>query len=162
VRHAWVGSLTSHRYFAKAVEGSLEPREAVRGIQDEAERFPYLFSQETDGDTYEWLGRFGPYSPIIHLQQTDGRQSAHLPFTEEQNAKGIIEAGRVLSALRRGYERPEDPGFPPRCTRICMTLEIFSAVAELNTEILAKLEESIAYWRRYIPADGRLLNEIAE
>ena len=36
------------------------------------ERRPYLFAEAHDGDPYAWLRALGRYSPIIHLQQTDG------------------------------------------------------------------------------------------
>jgi len=42
-----------------------------------------------DSDPYAWLEKFGKYSPIIHIQQTDGKADRHWPFTQEYNKQGV-------------------------------------------------------------------------
>jgi hypothetical protein len=96
------------------------------------------------------------------LQQTDGHSSSHLPFTEEQNKRGIIEGRRVLAALKTAYDRPEEQGMPKRCDRIYMTLELFTGTAAITQDTLEDIRESAAYWRRWIPRDGTYLNELAK
>ena len=72
-------------------------------LEKTLEDYPYLFSEERDCDVYEWLRELAPYSPVIHLQQTDGKRSAHLPFNETNNRNGIITGEKVLSAIAEAY-----------------------------------------------------------
>lgn len=123
----WVGQ----RHFLAAQHE--EPRDELR-------------AQPEDGDFYAWLTRLAPYSPIIHLQQTDGTSSAHKPFTAANNARGVIDPARVLDAIRAAYAQPIDPAMPPRVTEIALTLEIFSPTAEPPAISLAHIQESAAYW----------------
>lgn len=120
----------------------------------------YAVAGPEDADPYAWLERFAPYAPIIHLQQTDGRSSAHRPFTEAHNATGIIEPRRVLDAIARAYAAPVDPDLPPRVDTIALTLEIFTPTAERPADTLRHLAESAAYWRRWLPQDGLTLAEV--
>ena len=119
--------------------------------------YPYLFSEERDGDVYEWLRELAPYSPVIHLQQTDGKRSAHLPFNDANNRNGIITGEKVLAAIAEAYARPEEEGMPKRCDTIDLTLEIFAGTAELPVDIEYKIRDSAAYWRQFIPPDGLTL-----
>jgi D-erythrulose 1-phosphate 3-epimerase len=114
----------------------------------------YMLAQPEDGDLYAWLRRLGGYSPIIHLQQTDGTESKHKPFTIANNAKGIVEPRRVLQALYEAYTTPPQEGLPPRCESIYLTLELFSATMDKPESILSMIRESAAYWRQFIPHDG--------
>ncbi|MCC6614261.1 MAG: hypothetical protein IT320_12340 [Anaerolineae bacterium] len=134
--------------------------DAVDCLLAQIERQGYLFAEPDDGDPYHWLRRFGAYSPIIHLQQTDGMSSAHRPFTAQFNATGIIQPEKLLRALAEAYARDDDPGLPPRCQDIYLTLEIFSGTAQKPAAILANIRESVAYWRQYIPEDGLPLDRL--
>ncbi len=127
----------------------------------EAKSHPYMFAQPEDGDLYAWLRRLGGYSPIIHLQQTDGTESKHKPFTVANNAKGIVEPKRVLQALYEAYSSPAVDGLPPRCESIYLTLELFSGTLDKPDHILNMIRESAAYWRHFIPQDGMRLDELA-
>jgi hypothetical protein len=151
VRGIWLGS---DRAYALAEKGRRTELEA------ELERTGHLFAEEKDGDCYAWLSELGCYSPIIHLQQTDGHRSAHLPFTEEQNRRGIIDGGKLLRALKASYDRPEETAMPKRCEKIYLTLELFTGTAAIMRDSLADIGESAAYWRRWIPRDGMYLNEL--
>ncbi len=158
---AWLGPATAYRLVQQA---ALAPPAPAGALLDQAEaemrRFPYMFAAEEDGDPYLWLARLGCYSPIIHLQQTNGQGSAHLPFTERWNATGIIHPAQVLAALARSYAAPAPAGLPPRCAEIYLTLEVFAATADLPVDILAGLQASVAYWRRWVPRDGVGLDEL--
>ncbi len=121
---------------------------------------PYLFAQPIDGDLYAWLRTLGCYSPIIHLQQTDGTISAHRPFTETNNRTGIVDPLKVLQAIWDSYQQPADPTYPPPCTDLYLTLEIFSGTAEHPAHILNSIRESAAYWRQFIPQDGLPLDQL--
>lgn len=119
--------------------------------------YPYLFSEERDGNVYEWLRELAPYSPVIHLQQTDGKRSAHLPFNETNNRNGIVTGEKVLSAIAEAYAKPEEDGMPKRCDAIYLTLEIFGGTADLPVDIEYKVRDSALYWRQFIPQDGLIL-----
>jgi hypothetical protein len=147
----WLGS---DRAFELAERGDLA------GLEAEIENTPWLFAGEKDSDCYAWLSELGCYSPIIHLQQTNGRMSAHLPFTAEQNRQGIIDGGKVLKALKSAYDKPPDRGMPKRCEEIYMTLELFSPTAAIVRDLMAEARESAAYWRHWIPRDGMYLDEL--
>lgn len=124
------------------------------------QQHPYLFSDPKDGDLYVWLETLGCYSPIIHLQQTDGVVSAHRPFTVKYNRDGIVSPANVLKALYRAYQENEIANLPPCCRDIFLTLEIFSGTAEHPADILSDLRESVAYWRDFIPQDGLTLDQL--
>lgn len=118
----------------------------------------YMFAQANDGDPYQWLIRHACYSPVIHLQQTDGTFSKHLPFTKEYNSSGIIRGDRLLKAIEKSYMSFPVDGMPPKCDKIFLTLEVFSGTTEKNVDIVRKIKESVDYWRQYIPKDGLSLD----
>ncbi|HET6413296.1 MAG TPA: TIM barrel protein [Anaeromyxobacter sp.] len=153
VRGVWLGT---DRAFSLADRIGVSAWELISAEMDAN---PQLFSTEEDGDCYAWLQRLGCYSPIIHLQQTDGCTSAHLPFTEEENRKGKIAGEKVLRALKRSYDRPEPEGMPSRCGEIYLTLEIFSSTTSIPHDLLDDYGKSVAYWRRFVPEDGMRLDE---
>lgn len=131
---------------------------------DELERtldaYPYLFAEKCDGDVYQWLLELSPYSPVIHLQQTDGKKSAHLPFNDVCNAEGIITGEKVLNAIAEAYEKTSETGMPDRCEAIYLTLEIFGGTADLPVDIEYKIKDSAAYWRKFIPEDGLTIDKL--
>lgn len=151
-RDVWLGT---DRAAAMVERGC--PEEAL----DEMRRNPQLFLEDDEGDCYETLRELGCFSPIIHLQQTDGVTSGHRPFTEAENRRGIIRPRRFLKALRESYERPVEDGMPLRCTEIYLTLELFSSTTSIMRDVLRDCAESVEYWRRFIPEDGISLEEIA-
>lgn len=134
----------------------------------------HLFATPTDADPYAWLEALAPYSPVVHLQQTDGVTSAHRPFTPEENREGVIEPKKVLQALRRGFEKVsrERPGggdgaeasggnlLPPPVERVYLTLELFFSTASYPEQILDELRQSVRAWREVIPEDGLELEEL--
>jgi len=159
----WLGLAAAYELIQEAAKaGPAEEEARLRQIEEEMERTPYLFAAMDDGDPYAWLARLGCYSPIIHLQQTSGRSSPHWPFTAERNAEGIIRPDKVLRAIADAYERPEGDGLPPRCEEIHLTLEVFAGTADIPADVIGWLEQSVAYWRRYVPCDGLSLAELVQ
>jgi len=160
----WLGSRRAHELFATASQTSLDKGNdgveegVVAEILADAGRHPYLFAESDDADPYRWLERLGCYSPIVHLQQTDGSSSSHRPFTAEHNRRGVVTPERVLGSLARSYAREAAAGMPPRCKEIYLTLEIFSGTAETIYEVERAMRESVEYWRRYLPTDGAVLS----
>jgi sugar phosphate isomerase/epimerase len=92
---------------------------------------------EHDLDPYAWLEAFADVSPVIHLQQTDGRASHHWPFTEACNARGIIVAERVLEAIERSGSAAN-----------VLTFEIFHSLGQTEQTVLDDHKRSVEYWRR--------------
>ncbi len=133
---------------------------AYDGLERMLDAYPYLFAVERDGDVYEWLRELSPYSPVIHLQQTDGKKSAHQPFNDACNASGIITGEKVLDAIAEAYEKPLGMGMPGRCDDIYLTLEIFSGTADLPVDIEYKIKDSTDYWRKFIPEDGLTVDQL--
>ncbi|MDG0813954.1 TIM barrel protein [Cohnella rhizosphaerae] len=160
VQGIWLGPKSAELLFQEMLAKPESQWAAyLEAIDGEMDRYPHLFASFPDGDTYLWLEELGRYSPIVHLQQTDGTSSAHLPFTEEENRKGIVFGEPLLQALAVSYEREEAQGMPPPCKELYLTLEIFAGTSEMNANILYKMRESVRYWRQFIPHDGILLSE---
>jgi len=134
--------------------------DAWDSIEAEMDRSGHLFSEPKDGDCYEILRQLGCYSPIIHLQQTNGTSSAHLPFTDEENAKGIIRGPQILQAIKESYESEPDGDMPARTDEIYLTLEVFSYSTSILNNVLCDYRKSVDYWRQYIPEDGLRLDDL--
>ncbi|MFV0401042.1 MAG: TIM barrel protein [Oscillospiraceae bacterium] len=158
----WLGPDSALNAFWKAVDDPAREEKHLADVAAAQDDCSYLFATEQDSDTTAWLEQFGCYSPIIHLQQTDGFSSRHLPFTEEQNRGGRVRGEDVLRALRASYEREQEPGMPPRVDDIYLTLELFSGTADRPDEILTRLRESVAYWRQFVPEDGLSLDRLTK
>jgi len=120
----------------------------------------YLSAGQKDADVYEWLRELGRYSPIIHLQQTDGRTSSHRPFTQKWNETGIIHPKKVLAALKESFEREQDITLPGPAEEIHLVFEPFFSITEPAEDIIAQIRETVAYWRIAVPRDGIRLDEI--
>jgi len=155
----WLGS---DKAFALAADAPACTDEVLAAINAEMDNNPNLFATAKDGDCYAWLGELGCYSPIIHLQQTNGQLSAHLPFTAEQNSKGIIDGARFLRALKSSYDRPVEGDMPKRCADIYLTLELFAGTSSIMRDFMADYRESVEYWRQWVPRDGMDLNELVD
>lgn len=97
--------------------------------------------KEEDRDPYAWIRRFGARTPVIHVQQTDEASSKHWPFTEDYNRRGRIRAEEVLEAVEAsGAEE------------VLLAIEVFHSFYEpMDRRVIEDLEESVAYWRRYVP-----------
>jgi D-erythrulose 1-phosphate 3-epimerase len=159
---AWFGPKRCYEILSRG-RSNFDPFRITADLYEmrmEMDRHPHLFASEEDGDPYIWLSTFGCYSPIIHLQQTDGSSSSHQPFTSEYNARGRIFGSNVLDAVRISCERPALSHMPRRCTDIYFTLEIFSKTSDIAPAILRNLEKSVAYWRQFIPIDGLPLDQL--
>jgi sugar phosphate isomerase/epimerase len=157
----WLGPDSAYACLKEAAAAP-EAEEAahLRRLEAEMDRCPHLFAKPEDGDTYIWLEQLACYSPIIHLQQTDGKSSPHRAFTEEENRRGIVRADRVLQAIATAYAQEPEPGLPPHIAELYLTIEVFSATADLPSDILGRMAETVAYWRKYVPRDGLTLQEI--
>ena len=159
-KKVWLGTGKARQLYLDAAAGKINEDEAVSAILADIEANPNLFSQPIDWDINAWVRETGCYSPIMHLQQSDGKSSPHWPFSPEYNAKGVVKAENVLRALIESYEQPDDPAMPPKCEEIVLTFEPFISTAGNTYDLLDELRESVAYWRQYVPEDGMRLSEI--
>ena len=151
----YLGSDSTYQIFEEASRhGGTGSGEAVARIEKEMDRFPHLFAGAPDCDLYRWLEEVGCYSPIVHLQQTNGKSSSHLPFTPANNRTGIVDPLKVLKAIGRSYERKPLPGMPAQCADIYLTFEIFPHTTDRPRDILPVLADSVRYWRQWVPQDG--------
>ena len=98
----------------------------------------YPHSQE-DLDPYIWLEKFAPISPVIHLQQTDGIESRHWPFTDEFNKIGIIHPRKVIETIEKSGSQSN-----------YLVFEIFHSLNQNEQKILDDLKYSIDYWQSYL------------
>ena len=157
----WLGPESAYGIFSQAVaDGHVHADAWIERIEGEMSCYPYLFASYEDGDPYGWLERLACYSPIIHLQQTPGDSSPHLPFTAGHNDHGIIERTRVLEAIARSYEREARAGLPPRCETLYLTIEVFPHLVQYPVDIIRQLQETVAYWREAVPEDGLTLDTL--
>lgn len=152
----WLGTVNAFEIFEDAKETTGEMLDA---IESEMDSHSYMFAPYKDGDPYEWLRELGGYSPIVHLQQTNGTSSGHQPFTKECNEKGIITGEKVIEALKIAYSK-DDTDMPEKCDEIVLTLEMFTGTADINRAALQRLRETVSYWRQFIPRDGIKLSEL--
>jgi sugar phosphate isomerase/epimerase len=157
----WLGPQRAHEVFQEAVAtGGTITDTLISAIEEQMFQFPHLFAKEADSDPYAWLQSLGRYSPIIHLQQVVDQRSSHLPFTDETNEKGIIKGEHVLRALLQSCLVQEPRPMPQPCSDIYLTLEVFSGTSEWPHEIIRKLRESVRYWRRWVPEDGKSIDQL--
>lgn len=158
----WLGPDSAYAIWDRVLENQKIKDSDLVAIEKEMARYPYLFStNEADGDPYAWLHELGCYSPIVHMQQTNGVVSSHAAFTPENNDKGIIEGKRLLKAIAASYEK-EEPDMPPKAKEINLAFEIFSSNSEHPREIISKLKATYQYWRQFIPEDGLRLSQLLE
>lgn len=158
----WLGSDSAYAIWDDAAAGKLDKKQAVINILEEMKKYSYQFSiDERDSDLYAWVEELACYSPIMHIQQTDGITSPHSPFTKENNEKGIVEGKKLLEAIAASYEK-EEKGMPPKTDKIVMALELFASNTEHPHEIKNNMRETREYWKQYIPEDGVRLDQLLE
>ncbi len=160
-RGVWLGSDKAQDLFeeGRTLE-STERERLIEKIQADIFMHDYLFSKPEDSDVYKWIETVGCYSPIIHMQQTDGLTSSHAAFTPETNKNGIIKGDRILKALKNSYDA--NPGLLQQemSKDIYLSFEIFGSNIETGREIIKKLEQSIKYFRQWVPKDGMRLDKL--
>lgn len=156
----WVGPVPAfEKLHGYAASSKTNDEAFVDEFLSYIESYPYMFARPEDSDPFAWATELGPYSPIIHMQQTDGITSHHAPFTRETNKTGIVTGEKLLAALAEGYRKPAGEGMPPRTERITLAFEIFISNTQYPYDSLNDLKETAAYWKRFIPEDGMTLDE---
>jgi D-erythrulose 1-phosphate 3-epimerase len=161
VEKMWLGPELAYQIFNEALFiSSLYKDDEIRKIFHIMNEYPYMFADSKDGDTYNWLRELGCFSPIIHLQQTNGKATDHKPFTDIYNKIGIIDGKKILSAIAESYENVKSELLPPVCQEIYLTIEVFSETGAMPVDIVKNLRDTVKYWRQFIPKDGIGLEEL--
>ncbi len=160
VRRLWPGTVHAHDIYQEAVAGQRTIGDAVKAIMADVEAHPHLFAKPEDASNEAWVRRMGCYSPIIHLQQTDGYTSPHWTFTAENNAKGIVRPEAFLRDLKTSFAQADDLEMPPKCGEVTLTFEPFIATAGNTFDLLDGIAESVRCWRKWVPKDGIRLSKI--
>lgn len=156
----WLGPRSAYELLEKSTDLTIaEICGLADEIYNEMDKYPYMFSEQQDGSPYRWLEELACYSPIIHLQQTDGTVSNHWPFTKEYNDAGIIDGEKLLAATKRSYEKII-ADMPEKVEKIFLTIEVFASTASINYDTFKQLKETVSYWRQFIPEDGKKLDEL--
>ncbi|MHB0876930.1 MAG: sugar phosphate isomerase/epimerase family protein [Anaerolineae bacterium] len=110
-----------------------------------------------DLDYTAWLRLVGPFSEVIHLQQTTPDGSHHWPFTAEYNQRGHIRMEAVLESLRQGFaeaaSNPLSAVLEPVRQQI-LVAEIIPGSTRTETQVLQELKVSSDYLRQYVPEGG--------
>ena len=104
-------------------------------------------NQETPGapetDPCAWIRKYGPVSPLIHIQQCNAGGSHHWPFTGANNGKGDIAPEKLIRAVADSGARHE----------ILLALEVrHRAYCPDEYQLEDNLRESVRYWRQYVTA----------
>jgi hypothetical protein len=159
-QNIWLGSDEAQRLFEEGVRSESGREEIAARIEEDVHAHEYLFAENLDSDMYNWLEALGCYSPIIHLQQTDGKTSGHAAFTPETNEKGIVRGDKILESIKESYEANQRSPLQDMTEDIYLSFEIFGANTETGREIIAKLQQSIDYFRQWVPEDGMRLDKL--
>jgi sugar phosphate isomerase/epimerase len=92
-----------------------------------------------DLDIYSWLRRLGPITPVVHLQQTDGKGDRHWPFTKRYNKRGIIEPCKLVEAIEQSGAR-----------KTLLALEIIHPFEAPENTVIDDLKKSVHYVKERI------------
>lgn len=160
IRRAWFGTGRARAFCFDAAENRMDEDAAVQAMLEDIAGNPQLFAESADWDISAWMRAVGCYSPIVHLQQSDGKSSPHWPFSEEFNRRGVVKGEEVLRALVESFAQPDDPEMPPKCEEIVLTFEPFISTAGSTYDLIDDMKQSVAYWRQWIPEDGMRLSEV--
>lgn len=133
----------------------VETGTGIAELKKAAARYEYWFSESDDEDLFRWIEEVSCYSPIMHLQQTDGSYSSHRPFTKQYNRNGIVKPRAVLEAIVKCYDKTNDKDMPAKVEDIYLSFEIFFGVTDSKDDIISSMKESIEFWRDVIREDGK-------
>lgn len=167
-RTIYAGSSRAQKLLIEAIQKHVSGEDIANitaEIAEDIDEHQYLFCENRDSDLYEWVKELGAYSPIIHLQQSDGTKSDHRPFTDEYNRVGVVTPDKLLRALKESYDQNSEKaleGMPPKCECINLTLELFFPLYFTGDEIVKQITKSVEYWRRAVPRDGIKLDELIQ
>ena len=62
--------------------------------------------------------------------------------------------------MKCSYDKSRDEKILTPCDEIYLTIEVFSATADMPADIKHRLELTSRYWREFIPRDGETLDKL--
>lgn len=95
--------------------------------------------RERDADPYAWLEELADKSPVIHIQQTDGKFDRHWPFTKKFNEVGIIKPPKVVDAIEKSGAK-----------EVILMLEVIHPFETKESQVIEDLKESVDYWKAHL------------
>ncbi len=106
---------------------------------DTGHQCPWDVTSPNELDTYFWLKQLAHESPVIHLQQTDGKGDRHWPFTKKYNQMGIIKPSQVIEAVEASEAK--------ECLFI---LEVIHPFEMKESQVIKDLQTSVQYWKEFL------------
>jgi D-erythrulose 1-phosphate 3-epimerase len=93
-----------------------------------------------DHDPYAWARATARLSPIVHVKQSLMEKGGHHPFTAAYNARGRVQPGPLLEAIRAGGGVDNE---------ICLELK-WGEREPGDREVIPQIAESIAFWAPFV------------
>ncbi|MCL4396613.1 MAG: sugar phosphate isomerase/epimerase [Chloroflexi bacterium] len=94
---------------------------------------------ETPGDPHAWLEKLLPYSPVVHLQQTDGKADHHWPFSREYDTAGIVKPQRIVDIVKSSpFET------------VYLLFEFGHAFDAPDSQVIDEHKQSVERWSKWL------------
>lgn len=162
MKRVWLGTAAAYAIYREAASGKISLAAAATRILEDAQQNPHLFAQPEDGSIWKWIEALGKYSPIVHLQQSDGKASPHWPFSDDYNRIGVVTGEKLIDSLSSAFACADEDGMPKPADEIALTLEPFMGTTANVYDAVDDITASVAYWRKFLPRDGMRLSEARE
>ena len=138
-----VGSWRAHEVFRKAGRGKLSITWTMERIHAEISATPHLWPQSVDCDIWDWVRRLDWYSPILHLQQSNGKSSLHRLSTERYNEIGVAQGEELIDNLHYAFSTEREDEMPDSVEEIVLTLEPFVGTAANSYMAMDEIAEPV-------------------
>jgi len=97
------------------------------------------FDLDGPGDPHKWLEKLLLWTPMVHLQQTDGKGDHHWPFTPQYAQNEIINPQRIIEIVK---------GSP--FERVDLILELGHPFEVADHQIIDEHKWSVEAWMKWI------------
>jgi hypothetical protein len=91
------------------------------------------------GDPHAWLEELLPYTPVVHLQQTDGKGDRHWPFTPDYARVGIVKPKRIMEIVKSSP-----------LNRVDLVFELGHALDSPDQKIIDDHKASVEAWAKWL------------
>jgi len=127
------------------------PQDAVRFLEAANDRaavpvrlcfdVSHCFSTHGDApaDPHAWLEQLLPWSPVIHLEQTDGKANRHWPFTPDHNASGIVRPQRIVDIVKASP-----------LARVVLLFEFVHPFDAPDLQVIEDHKRSVEVWAKWL------------
>jgi len=90
-------------------------------------------------DPHAWLEQLLPWSPVVHLQQTDGQADRHWSFSPEHNASGIVRPRRIVEIVKASP-----------LERVLLLFEFAYPFDTPDRQVIDELKRSVEVWAEWL------------